>query len=57
MQLILTKDLLAKIAEHLGHRLEVVTYAGEESAIECATCATVLHSQPLKRWEGGHTPR
>ena len=37
-----SKRLYDGISEHIGHDLEIVSYAGENVAIECTTCYTVL---------------
>ena len=37
------RTLYEGISEHLGHELEVASYAGGENvAIECVTCGSVL---------------
>lgn len=35
-------DNYAELVAHVGHDIDVVTYSGENAAVECNDCALVL---------------
>jgi hypothetical protein len=42
MSINLQGDLYEQIADHAGHDIDVIVYAGVNAAIECVTCGCVL---------------
>jgi hypothetical protein len=38
----------AKVAEHVGHKIIIAVYGGQELTIECNTCYEVIATVPYK---------
>lgn len=36
-----------KTNPHMGHEIEIVTYAGENVSIECITCGEVIYDEEI----------